>query len=362
MKEAFHGSDVEKIEELYGIPAEEIISFAANVSPLGVSEKYLQGITEKLRSVERYPDREYTALRKALGRYCKAEPRHMIVGGGSSELIGAVIKHKKTPKALIIAPAYAEYERNVNIAGGEADYYYLKSEDGFEFDIDDICGALSPEYDILIVCNPVNPTSTAVASKDIERLLDKCDELGIVCAVDETYIDFADEAYDVSPLTKKHPCLFVIRSMSKFFCAPGLRLGFGITSNESLLREIGENKDPWSVSSLSNEAAILMLSDEAYIKKVKKYMSEERDRICKKLDELKNTGISYIRPKANFVLVRLPGHGPSSHELFERAVRERMMIRDCADFRGLDETYIRFCFMMREDNDRLLSLIKEAYT
>ena len=149
--------------------------------------------------------------------------------------------------------------------------------------------------------------------------------------------------------------------MSKFFCAPGLRLGYGITSNERLLHEIEENKDPWSVSSLSNEAAILMLSDHEYIKKVKSYMSGERDRVCAKLDKLEAAGISYVRPRANFVLVRLPDRGPDAHELFEMALKEKMMIRDCSDFKGLDGNYIRFCFMERKDDDRLLSLIKEAY-
>ena len=362
MKEAFHGSDLEKIEEIYGIPAGEIISFSANVSPLGVSGKYLEGIGERLHCVERYPDRGYRALRKALGGYCRAEAGHIIVGGGSSELIGAVIKHKKAPRALIVAPAYAEYERNVLIAGGSADLFYLKEGNDFEFDMEALCDRVTEGYDILMICNPVNPTSTAVSADRMGRLLEICDRLDTVCAVDETYIDFADDIYDVSPLTAQYRSLFVIRSMSKFFCAPGLRLGYGITSNEKLLSEIEENKDPWSVSSLSNEAAILMLSDREYIKKVKTYMSGERERVCKMLDDLSSSGISYIKPRANFVLVHLPEKGPSSRALFELAVRQRMMIRDCSDFKGLDDTYIRFCFMDRKDDDRLLSLIKETYS
>ena len=288
MKEAFHGSDIEKIEEIYGIPAEEIISFSANVSPLGVSKKYLEGIKERLHCVEKYPDRDYKALRKALGGYCGAKPENIIVGGGSSELIGAVIKHKKSPRVLITAPAYAEYGRNVAIAGGRADYFYLKSGEGFEFDTEALRERLCGGYDILMICSPVNPTSTAISSAGIISLLEECERLGIICAVDETYVDFADEGFDVSPLTDRYSCLFVIRSMSKFFCAPGLRLGYGITSDEELLHEITENKDPWSVSSLSNEAAILMLSDEEYIREAKRYMSYERRRVCERLDELKD--------------------------------------------------------------------------
>ncbi|MBQ7583016.1 MAG: aminotransferase class I/II-fold pyridoxal phosphate-dependent enzyme [Lachnospiraceae bacterium] len=350
-----------KIEERYGIPAEALISFAANVSPLGVSERYLEGIKEKLRCVERYPERDYKRLREALAAYCGADAGHIIAGSGSSEIISAVIKHRSAPKVLIVAPAYAEYERNVLIAGGSVSYYRLKEEDGFEFDAAGLAGALSEDTDILMLCNPLNPTGTAIRADELETVIKRCAGLDIICVVDETYIDFADREYDATLLTDKYPGLFVIRSMSKFFCAPGLRLGYGITSDAQLLREIEENKDPWSVSSLSEEAAILMLSDKEYIESARAYMEEERSRVCGRLDELKETGISYIRPRANFVLVHLPEDGPSAKELFLMALKDNMMIRDCSDYAGLEKGYIRFCFMKKEDDDRLLSLIREAY-
>ena len=362
MKEAFHGSDIEKIEERYGIPAGEIVSFASNVSPLGVSDKYIKEIGDKLYCVEKYPDRDYRALRSAIGKYCGIDPCHIVVGGGSSELIGAVIKHKKKPRTLLIAPAYAEYERNVIIAGGTCEYFYLKESDGFILDAKGLLTLLDESFDLLMICNPVNPTSTAIDRKTMDLILKACDELDIICAVDETYIDFAAERYDASYLAGYHKSLFVIRSMSKFFCAPGLRLGYGITSNDRLLREIEENKDPWSVSSLSNEAAILMLSDKEYIKKAKHYMEAERERVCKRLDTFKGYGIKYYMPRANFVLLHLPDGTVSSADLFERAITDKMMIRDCADFKGLNDTYIRFCFMGSADNDRLLDLLEETYS
>ncbi len=362
MKEAFHGSDIEKIEERYGIPASEIVSFAANVSPMGLPDRYLSGIGQKLGCVERYPERDYKRLRMAVGEYCKADCSSIMVGSGSSELISAVIKHVREPYVLIVAPAYAEYERNVLIAGGRAAHYELKEENGFEFDTDALISSLSSDFDILMICNPVNPTGTAIKAAELEKVLRECEKLGVLCVVDETYVDFADEEYDATSLIKSYHCLFIIRSMSKFFCAPGLRLGYALSSDEKLMRAIEENKDPWSVSSLSAEAAILMLSDREYISNAKNYMSAERDRVCRKLDDLKDLGISYIYPRANFVLVHLPGRGPSAAELFDMALRKRMMIRNCGDYRGLEMDYIRFCFMKKEDDDRLLSLIEEAYT
>ncbi len=360
--EAFHGSDIEKIEEVYGIPKEDIVSFSANVSPMGVSERYLQGITSKLDCVERYPDREYRALKKAISLYCGAKSENIIVGGGSTELIGAAIKQMESPRVIIVTPAYSEYERNVKQRGGTVEHFFLKEEDGFAPDISEICEALNESHDILIICNPVNPTSTAFTRDGMEAVLKRCEKCGIVCIVDETYIDFADERFDVTPLTDRFGCLFVIRSMSKFFCAPGLRLGYGITQGAELKERIEESKDPWSVSSLSNEAALLMLSDTDHIGRTRAYIKEERQRIMSLLDDMEPLGIRYYRPEANFVLVRLPEGGPTSGGLFERAVKEGMMIRDCADFPGLDDRYIRFCFMKKDDDDRLMSLIRKVYS
>ncbi|MCR5773972.1 MAG: aminotransferase class I/II-fold pyridoxal phosphate-dependent enzyme [Lachnospiraceae bacterium] len=357
---SFHGSDVEKVAGLYGIDPERLILFSANVSPMGVSGKYTEGIKDRLDCVERYPDRDYTALREAIAGYCSVSPEAITVGGGSSELIGAVIRHKPKPAALIVAPAYAEYERNVLLSGGRTVHHYLKEENGFEFDTDALIERIDESIDILIICNPVNPVSTALTREETERILKKCREKNVILVMDETYIDFADEGFDASPLTGDYGELFVIRSMSKFFCAPGLRIGYGITSDRELLKEIEGNKDPWSVSSLSNEAAILMLSDRDYIGRAKRYMKDERERVCGKLDGLKEKGIRYYRPRANFVLLKLPEGGPTSHGLFEKAVRNGMLIRDCADFDGLGDRFIRFCFMKKEDDDRLLSLIGEA--
>lgn len=361
MKENFHGSDVEKIEKRFGIKADEIVSFAANVSPLGVSDKYLEGITDKLHCVERYPERDYRRLREAISSYCDADPMHIMVGSGSSEIISAVIKHIMRPNVLIVSPAYSEYERNVTIAGGRARYHALREEDGFRFDAARLTDALAEEDDILMICNPVNPTGCAIEASELETVLNTCEKLHIICVVDETYIDFADEKYDATSLTDKYPSLFVIRSMSKFFCAPGLRLGYAVSSDEALLDSIEENKDPWSVSSLSVEAAILMLSDKEYIIRARRYMEEERQRVCSMLDELREKGLSYIRPAANFVLVHLPDNGPSAEKLFNMAINEKMMIRNCADYPGLENGYIRFCFMKSEDDDRLISLIREAF-
>ena len=271
-----------------------------------------------------------------------------------------MIRHRREPRTLIVAPAYSEYERYVKLAGGEAVYCDLKEEESFELDAAGLAGRMDESFDLLIICNPLNPTSGAVKAEDMRVILDRCEELGMICMVDETYVDFADEVYDASYLTSEYKSLFVIRSMSKFFCAPGLRLGYALTSNRNIISEIDAVRDPWSVSSFAETAGAYMLSDREYIGRVKAYIAGERERVCVRLSRLRDKGIKYYTPKANFVLVRLPEKRISADRLFETAIRKRMMIRDCSSFRRLDESYVRFCFMKREDNDSLLDLIEET--
>ena len=359
MSGCFHGSDLEEIERIYGVPKDEIISFAANVNPLGLPEDFSGRMAGEISCIERYPDREYTALRAAMGKYVNADPDMILVGNGSSELIGDVLRIREKPKALLLSPAYSEYERDLKLMDGDVEYFDLSEEDDFICNVSELISRLDAGYDLLVICNPLNPTSTAISRRDMEKVLDKCSGTGTICLVDETYIDFADECYDATPLCGKYECLFVIRSMSKFFCAPGLRLGYAVTSHRALRDRINERKDPWSVSSFAAVAGESLLCDEHFIKRSASYVREERDRVCRALDEMRGYGLKYYSPTANFVLCRLPEGDFDAHSLFEKAIRERMMIRDCSSFRGLDERYFRFCFMKREDDDRLLEMIRE---
>ena len=362
IKTEFHGSDLEKIEAVYGIKKEDIVSFAANVNPLGISDRLKRELGSHTDCIERYPDREYTGLREVIASYCGTKREHVIVGNGSSELISDVIRLKKGMKAVIIAPAYSEYERNVKLVGGTVSYFRLKEEDNFELDTDGLLKALSEEYDVLIMCNPVNPTSSAIKSTDMKRILDRCIECHIIVIVDETYIEFSDEQSQIEaiPLSDEYENLFIIRSVSKFFASPGLRLGYAVTGSSHIAGLIDEKRDPWSVSSLAEEAGKIMFTDTEYMERTRAYMSAERSRVCGKLEQLSSCGLKFYRPRANFVLCHIEDDRTDAAALFEACIKEKMMIRNCASFKFLDSKYFRFCFMKEEEDDRLIELIQEV--
>ena len=359
----FHGSDREAVAERYGIRKDEIVTFSSNVNPLGFSEGFKRSVREITDCIREYPERDYGTLRKALGDYTGVDPSYIIPGNGSTELIGAFIRCFEGGNALIVAPAYAEYERETALAGGKVTYFELEEKDDFEFDEGRLADALNGQQDILILCNPVNPTSTALPVTGMEMVLQKAQSCDISVLVDETYVEFCDmQKYSAESLIEKYDNLFVIRSMSKFFSCPGLRLGYAMTKNTGLIEKINGKKDPWSVSSFAEKAASLLLHDKEHIRASKEFIKNERERVCRSLDELSVFGLKYYSPCANFVLCRLEKQGKAAGDLFEYCISRKLMIRDCTGYGNLDERYFRFCFMGRENDDRLIATIKDYLT
>ena len=355
----FHGSDLEKIEQVYGIKKEEIVSFSANVNPLGISPMMRSALIEQIDCITSYPDREYTSLRQQISAYTGAPLEHIVVGNGSTELISLFIQLEHPKKALILGPTYSEYEREISLGGGTSLYYPLKEENGFILDLTDFQKHLSESLDLLVICNPNNPTSSAVPQQTMRKILDDCKRYDICVLVDETYVEFAPdcEAVTCVPLTRYYNNLVILRGVSKFFASPGLRLGYAITGHDDLIKRINTVKNPWTINSLAAIAGELMFSDKDYIAQTKALTAKERTRICQELNTWKT--VKVYNPQANFVLIRIEKEGVTAEDLFEHAIRRKMMIRNCSTFPFLNNRYIRFCFMAPEQNDALLSCLRE---
>lgn len=357
----FHGSDLEAIEKYYKIPKEEIVGFGANVNPLGLSASVKAKLADNLDIITTYPDRNYTSLRKAISRYCNVDIGHIVVGNGSTELISMLIQHRHPKRALLLGPTYSEYERELTLCGGEIVMYNLSAANEFELDLDDFFAHLEKSIDLLIICNPNNPTSSAITVDNMERILKKCKEMNIFVMVDETYVEFAPCVEDITamPLVSAYDNIMILRGVSKFFAAPGLRLGYGVTSNVTFLNVILKHQNPWTLNSIGALAGELMIQDEAYIAKTRALISEEHAKIQKTLQEIPE--LHAFKPMANFILVKILKEGVTSFDVFDFLIRKKLMVRDCASFQCLEGEYIRFCIMSPEDNQRLLDGLKEFF-
>lgn len=355
----FHGSDIEKICEYYHLDKKDIVNFGANVNPLGLSENVKDAIASHLDLLSSYPDREYTSLRETLSGYCSIPADFILPGNGSSELISLLIEARAPKRTLILGPTYSEYSRELSFSGSSQEYYHLKEEDDFQLDVEDLCRTLEAGgYDFLILCNPNNPTSSAILQEDMRQLLRFCKDSDIFVMIDETYVEFAPDISAVTavPLTREFENLMVLRGVSKFFAAPGMRLGYGITGNQEFLRKMKEKQIPWSLNSIGAFAGELMLKDTAYIDRTRSLILSERDHLYQALSA--DPDYKAYQPYANFILLRIMKQGVTSFDVFERCIKNGLMIRDCASFQCLDGEYIRFCIMMPEDNTRLLHQLR----
>ena len=356
-KIVFHGSDIEKICEVYHLNQKDIVKFGANVNPLGLSENVKKQLASRLDILSSYPDRNYTTLRSTISEYCNVPAEFILPGNGSSELISLLIQERNPKHTLILGPTYSEYSRELSFSGSTQEYYHLREEDNFVLNVDDLCQTLEENYDFLIICNPNNPTSSAITREGLRKLIAFCAAKNIFVMIDETYVEFAPDINEITAvtLTKEFTNLMVLRGVSKFYAAPGMRLGYGITGNLEFLKKIKGKQVPWSLNSLGALAGELMLKDKDYIHRTRELILSERNRLLHALETI--PAYKTYPAYANFILLKIQKTGLTSYDVFDACIRQGLMIRDCSSFECLDGEYIRFCIMNPEDNTHLLNIL-----
>lgn len=357
-KPVFHGSDIEKICSFYHLKKENIINFGANVNPLGLPKNVQKELASHLFLLSSYPDREYSSLRNALSQYCSIPSDFILPGNGSSELISLLIEAVNPRHTLILGPTYSEYSRELSFSGSTETWYHLEDSSDFALDIQNLCLTLEKDYDFLIMCNPNNPTSSAVTQEKLRKTLTFCRQKEIFVMIDETYVEFAPDISAVTavPLTREFDNLMILRGVSKFFAAPGMRLGYGISGNKAFLSKMKEKQIPWSLNSLGAFAGELFLKDKNYIQKTRDLILAEREKLYHELKEL--PAFKVYPAYANFLLLKIIKPELTSFQVFDACIRQGMMIRDCSSFQCLDGEFIRFCIMLPEQNQKLINILK----
>ena len=194
----------------------------------------------------------------------------------------------------------------------------------------------------------------------MRSILSACQKAGTFVMIDETYVEFAPDISSVSAMSliEEFDNFMVLRGVSKFFAAPGLRLGYGITSSQSFLARVKEHQIPWSLNSIAAFAGELMLQDTSYIEETRSLIKTERTRMLEELHKI--SGITVYDAAANFILIRIRKSGMTAFDLFEACIKQGMMIRDCSSFQCLEGEYVRFCVMGREENSRLIEVIRSS--
>ncbi len=351
-----HGGDLDEVSRLYHIDKSKIINFGGNVNPLGLPPSVKKAIAENVDLCINYPDVSYLELRKSISAYTNADYNNILIGNGSTELISGFIKYVQPKKAVIVSPAYSEYLKEIKSVKGETWLFELEYNNDFILDIDKFISALSSDVDLAVICNPNNPTGSFINQNQIEYILNHCQKQNIKLMIDETYVEFANKKISAIPLTDKFKNLFVIRGTSKFFACPGLRLGYGVCSDKSTYDYINSHKDLWSVNVFAELAGKVMFSDKKFITDTLSLINSERHRIIQEFGKIK--GIRLFPSQSNFFLCEITNKKITSDYIFSELIKKGILIRNCEDFPYLNNKFIRFCILSKNDNSLLIENLK----
>jgi threonine-phosphate decarboxylase len=359
LKPCVHGGEVWEAEKKTGIAREEIMDFSSNINPLGLSQKALEAIRNSLGQIPVYPDSTSTALREAIAAsFGGITSNNVVVGNGSTELIYLFAETflEKGDVALMPAPTFGEYESAVRKAGGKPRHLKLPKDFCIESNI--FSGEIN-DAKMAFVCNPNNPTSILTSYGVLTEIIEEALEEDVLVFLDEDFLEFVDEEKQVSLIDKidDYANLFVLRSFTKVYGLTGLRVGYGIASEE-VTKLLSNAKIPWNVNCLAQAAASAALTDKEHLKKTRELIRAERAYLTRELKR-----INSFKPypaDANFIFVDIRESGFTSAQLKEKMLEEGILIRDCRSFRGLDDYYIRVAVKTREENERLLEALAKV--
>lgn len=352
-----HGANVFEIAKDEGIKIEDIRDFSSNINPLGPSKKALESLKDNLNLLSTYPDVDYLDLREAISTYASCKRENIVLGLGSTEILRDTIYYFAPKTAMILSPCYSEYERELRKISSHIFEYKLEEKNDFKISLDQLINTINEKnIDFLIFANPNNPTGTILKNSEVERVLR---ETSAKVLVDETYIEFTDmDVFSSSSLTKIYDNLVVVRGTSKFFALPGIRLGYGLSSNEGLLKFFKDKEVLWQINSVAEICGKVMFSDEAYIKEVYDFIRTRRENFYKELSYIEN--LRAYESFGNFILIKIL-KGINSTSLREKLLTEGLVVRDCKSFKNLDESYFRICILEDPANEKLLKKLKEIY-
>ena len=381
----FHGGNIYKVFREKNL--KEILDYSSNINPYGIPESLKKRITENLEILERYPDPDYIELREKLAHLNKVDMSDIVLGNGATEIIFLFMKVINPKKILIVSPTFGEYERAVKateISGDtvslsssngdnknienkkiEIEYFELKESDDFKLNIGNLKNELEKKYDLLIICNPNNPTGKFLKLAQTEEILKECNKYDTKLFIDEAFIEFLADGMKESIINteenKKN--LFVTRAFTKFFAIPGLRLGYGMYFDKELEKKISEKKEPWSVNNFAEMAGLTVLDDAEYIEKTLKWIAEEKIYMYEKLNKI--SGMKVYETEVNFITGKIDeklfSEGVNVKILREKMLEQGILIRDASNFKFLDERFFRLAIKDRESNKRVIEVLKEIF-
>lgn len=347
-----HGGRAGEIAERLGVKAKSLIDFSVSLNPCVLFD--VEGVIRKAcdKAFE-YPDNRYVHFRESAARFVGVDADNIVPGNGSTEIIRlfaeAAIENGDT--VAIPSPTFGEYEQQCRLFG--ANIRYLRYRDIYKGDLWWLEGCKAA-----FLCNPNNPDGSLLSRQEAERIVRFCQDNGIMAVVDEAFIDLADPGQSVAGLVESYDNLLVLRSLTKCFAIPGLRLGFGIAGKDAAAI-LNRARLTWSLDGIAAEAgACLMDGAGPCLAASRDFIRREREWLAGRIGEIK--GLRAMPSMANYFMVDVGGTGMTSGAFTERMMREHIIVRDCSSFPMMDGQYVRIAVRGHEENVRLIEAMRRV--
>ena len=336
MEKFEHGGQIYNADGTAG----DWLDFSANINPLGVSKKICTAIIENLDGIKNYPDTNATELKAAISQRYKVAVENLVLLNGAAEFFYLYLNVTRPRKILIPVPSFSEYERAARAINAEIEYIFTRAEDNFELNL-----AQDFSADLMILGRPNNPTGNLISVDALKKI-----SASTKILVDESFIDFLDTESARQFVSEK---ISVVQSLTKIFAIPGLRLGFAVVE-KNLAAKLNAAKDVWNVNFLAQKAGVAALSDEKFLADTKNWLRTEQKYFVENLKKLR--GVQVFEPTANFVLLKFETVEAAESAL-KKLRQNKILLRSCENFAGLDGRYLRSAIRTRAENLKLLEVL-----
>lgn len=349
MPQLIHGGDWAGFAAEYGTMP---LDFSANISPLGLPDGVRRAIAEAAAGQDRYPDPLCRALRAAIGKSRNLPAEWILCGNGTADLIWRLALARKPRRALLTAPTFAEYTAALHSVDCKVTEYLLHAENNFAVE-ENLLDAITPEINLVLLCEPNNPTGRTTDPGLLHAILDRCTATGTLLAVDECFNEFLDapETHTLEGCLRAHPNLLIFKAFTKWYAMAGVRLGYVLGSDPALLEHLRLAGQPWAVSGLAQAAGLAALRETEYSETLHALIAAQRPRLEQSLTEL---GCRVIPGEANYLLFH------QERQDLTAALRHKgVLLRDCSNYTGLGPGWYRCAVRSAAENEAFLQALRE---
>jgi threonine-phosphate decarboxylase len=329
-----------------------IIDLSANINPFGPPKELLDNWSQLLKEVVEYPDPYAQNLRKKISESVHVDSEKILVGNGGAELIHLIARMLTKKRVLIVQPTFSEYEKACRSFRCEV-YHHQVTDPHWNLELEKLKLSLS-EMDALFLCNPTNPTGIVYSYEILKEIVEEAYRQQCTVIIDEAFYDFVMDFQTLVPLLQEYKNLIIIRSMTKMFSIPGIRLGY-LLADKEIIQHLQSNQVHWSVNAIALKAGEFLLEQEDFIRETQYRIKEERESLFSFFD-CQHFQVS--PSQTNFYLLRDPSI-EDQFFLFSFLLKKGIVCRHTLNFQGLEGRWLRFAIKGKKEHTRLMEVMRE---